>query len=185
MMALVPDQPPPPEAPAGWLPDPSDPAKYRYWDGSQWSDHWTKNPNKPTPWDHAPTPVTPATPRHRPAVLTDPARKKPQSQRFAELPTIAKVGIIALAGAALIGFAAFVTFSSDDSDPARSPASALLPAHRSMVDTLARQGDCSSLQDRFDDAYDNRGPGNTEKHTRNLALMEYADDAMRRIGCYD
>jgi hypothetical protein len=54
-----------------------------------------------------------------------------------------------------------------------------------MVDTLARQGDCSSLQDRFDDAYDMRGPAGTEKNKRNLALMEYADDAMRRIGCYD
>jgi hypothetical protein len=71
----MPDQPPPPSVPAGWLPDPDDSAKYRYWDGSQWSDHWTKNPNKPTPWDHAPTAVTPATPRHRPAVLNDPARK--------------------------------------------------------------------------------------------------------------
>jgi hypothetical protein len=41
-----------------------------------------------------------------------------------------------------------------------------------------------SLQARFDDAYDNRGAPGSDLHKRNIALMEYADDAMQRIGCY-
>lgn len=54
----------------------------------------------------------------------------------------------------------------------------LLPAHREMIDNLAADGDCASLQARFDDAADAGGE-------RNTALMKYADEAMDRIGCYD
>ena len=63
----------------------------------------------------------------------------------------------------------------------------LLPAHREMVDNLAAEGDCSSLQARFDDAADavEGFGGDPTNNDRNLALMDYADDALRRIGCYD
>ncbi len=74
----------------------------------------------------------------------------------------------------------------DDDTPSNpgSSTTGLLPAHRDMVDTLAAEGDCASLQARFDDAADNRGTPGSDLAARNLALMEYADDAMRRIGCY-
>ena len=32
---------PPPTTPAGWYPDPDDPASLRYWDGYAWSEHRT------------------------------------------------------------------------------------------------------------------------------------------------
>jgi hypothetical protein len=32
--------PPPALPPADWYPDPDDPARLRYWDGYQWTDHW-------------------------------------------------------------------------------------------------------------------------------------------------
>ena len=44
----------------------------------------------------------------------------------------------------------------------------------------------SPVADRsLDDAYDKRGAPGSDKHKRNLALMDYADGAMKRIGCYD
>jgi hypothetical protein len=30
---------PPPSAPAGWYPNPDDPARWRYWDGRTWTEH--------------------------------------------------------------------------------------------------------------------------------------------------
>ncbi len=44
---------------AGWYPDPSgDPAKLRYWNGEQWTDDFTNNPNNPnTPAYYAPQPA--------------------------------------------------------------------------------------------------------------------------------
>lgn len=33
------DWKPPPTAPPAWHPDPSDPAKLRYWDGQRWTEH--------------------------------------------------------------------------------------------------------------------------------------------------
>ncbi len=29
----------------GWHPDPEDPAQVRYWDGAQWTEHRSPNPN--------------------------------------------------------------------------------------------------------------------------------------------
>jgi hypothetical protein len=54
----------------------------------------------------------------------------------------------------------------------------LLPIDKRMVDNLAEDGDCPALQDRFDNAADAGGD-------ENLALMKYADNAMREVGCYD
>ncbi len=63
-------EPPPPSAPAGWIRDPDDPAKIRYWDGSAWTDNWAANPDKPTPWDQpaAPLSVAPVVAGNAPTV---------------------------------------------------------------------------------------------------------------------
>ncbi|MCB0893080.1 MAG: DUF2510 domain-containing protein [Propionibacteriaceae bacterium] len=34
------DTPPPPLPPANWYPDPADPSRWRYWDGSGWTDNY-------------------------------------------------------------------------------------------------------------------------------------------------
>ena len=60
-------------------------------------------------------------------------------------------------------------------------------AYRSTVDALSDDGDCASLQARFNDWADGNeaNPAGSERARDFLWGMEYADDAMRRIGCYD
>jgi hypothetical protein len=45
------------QTPAGWYPDPEDPAQLRYWDGTAWTDH-----------RHPAEPVAPVVPTEAPAV---------------------------------------------------------------------------------------------------------------------
>ena len=42
-------QPAPPPPPAGWYPDPGNPAMQRYWDGQQWTEH-VSTPTPPAGW---------------------------------------------------------------------------------------------------------------------------------------
>ncbi len=93
------------------------------------------------------------------------------------------VGGAAVLFVLVAGASAVLTSGDDDGDGGGSRGD-LIPAHREMVDNLADDGDCASLQDRFDDADANRGEAGSEQARRNAALMRYADEAMRRIGCY-
>jgi hypothetical protein len=90
---LTPPEPPPPEPPpprvaAGWLDDPEQFGMYRYWDGAQWTDNRSPKPHTPPP-------------SPEPAPLP---KRKPQSERFAALPTIQKVGIIGVLALAVVVF---------------------------------------------------------------------------------
>jgi hypothetical protein len=74
-------------------------------------------------------------------------------------------GSLGVAMAALAGYGIIASESDDPDDGVQ-------PAQRSTIDELERQGDCGSLQERFDDADE-------------TAFLEYIDAAMRRAGCYD
>ena len=66
----------------------------------------------------------------------------------------------------VVAAAIFAGIAGSDDDPDVSPGFA------SVIDALEAEGDCASLQARFDD-------------TDDVDEMEYADAAMRRAGCYD
>lgn len=50
---------PPPMPSSGWHPDPQDPTKLRYWDGTQWTEHRMESAPPPT----TPTTATPSAPQ--------------------------------------------------------------------------------------------------------------------------
>lgn len=111
-----------------------------------------------------------------------PPGKQPLSRRFDALPTRVKVAVLVPIAVVVIAIA-LITGNSSDGQSNLPPK--LLPAHKTMVDNLAADGDCAALQARFDAAYENRGAAGSDKAVRNLDLMDYADEAMDRIGCYD
>lgn len=90
-----------------------------------------------------------------------------------------KVFVVALLAVLVVGATAISAASAGGDG-----GSHLIPPHKTMVDNLAADGDCGALQARFDAAYENRGTAGSEKALRNAALMEYANDAMKRIGCF-
>jgi type II secretory pathway component PulM len=67
----------------------------------------------------------------------------------------------------------------------RSDYDDLRPADREMVDGLADDGDCAGLQAAFDEAQRTTIVPGSAAAKQVAELMAYADDAMRRIGCYD
>lgn len=75
---ITPAEPPPPQVPAGWLDDPEQPDMYRYWDGAQWTEN--RSPKQQMPPPSLAGPPLP--------------QRKTQSERFAALPTIQKIGLI-------------------------------------------------------------------------------------------
>lgn len=92
------------------------------------------------------------------ATPVDPAESKSWSSRrwlFLVILPIVVIGLV---------------MNAQESEPKSGPDQ----YRREVVDTLARQRDCASLQARFDDWADG---GFTDS-------IEYADAAMRRIGCY-
>jgi hypothetical protein len=112
-----------------------------------------------------------------PTASGKPDRLVQVGQWFRGLSALVRFGIIA--ALALIALAVFAAVPESDSS-----SNDLIPAHKTLVDNLAADNDCRSLQKSFDDAYDKRGTPGSDKHKRNLALMDYADGAMKRIGCY-
>jgi hypothetical protein len=166
----------------GWFPDPAQPGRLRYFDGTHWTDQYAEH--------------TPAAPTGLPVGDSEPGQPLPSPSSPAPTATRESTGGLTILGkhfsantvvsvvvavaVAIVAFAVWALASN-----AEDGQSNLIPAHKTLVYNLAAEGDCASLQVSFDNAYEKRGPGGTEKHKRNLALMDYADDAMAQIGCHD
>lgn len=116
--------------------------------------------------------------RHRELATT----QRRQTPRKKLTVIIAVVGVATLL---IIG-----ALSGDDSQsPSQSPSvqSSRRSIYKDTVDWLADDKDCRSLQARFDDWFDGN-QSNEAGSGRALDFlygMNYSDDAMRGIGCYD
>lgn len=83
----------------GWHPDPEDPAQVRYWDGAQWTEHRSPNPN------YAPPPPPPGAPAPFAAQQPPPVKKKSKAPWIlGGIAAVLVVGIVSCV--ALIGGAA-------------------------------------------------------------------------------
>jgi hypothetical protein len=95
------------QAPAGWFPDPEDPAQLRYWDGTAWTEH--RHPAEPAAPEPAAAAAPPAAPQYayQPTYGAQPGYAAPYGSAPAFGPpqnVLALVGmILAIAGTA-IGF---------------------------------------------------------------------------------
>lgn len=107
------------QVPAGWFPDPYDPSRLRYWDGTAWTEH--RSPATPAPPVH-PAQIPPnqqagqQPPTHTAASASSP--RQPGSKRSGMWW---KVSLAVLAGLVVIGM---ITDSSDSETPKATAADA-------------------------------------------------------------